>query len=512
MFQINTIFFNNLIKKIILILLYIMPLVLFSQFLLNLYIILFCLLFFAYTLLNKSFSWIKDRKNILLIFFGIYILFQSIFFATNSISLIKSLFYFKFIIYFISVTFFLKNFNIELKNLFKIYLIILFLFSSDLLFQFFFKKNLIGYPCLMDCTRYPGMFEDEMIAGGYLFLFGFISSSYFLINKNYKLFSFSFLIFSISIFLTGDRTPFFSILFLIFFNILLNTEIRKKLFLILVGVAIVFLMSAYFSEKIQSRYIQGIKNILNSSELTYLSLNQGYKKMLEDLSEIKKIEEKYNLKSDTLNFLENDKKFLESFLYMHLGEFFDQKAPIYQSVERAKTVANQQIIQIQKRMKNVLRINKIRGYSEDDEEKKFIYSLYDTTYGAHFLTAFEIMKENPLFGSGLKSFRLECHKYNNINSLIVSDRCTTHPHNFYFEILSEVGIIGFMILSCIIFIFLKNYFNNKNVVNTFLICIFLVIIFPLKPTGSFFSSWTGFIFWTSFAFTVFSVNTHNYAK
>lgn len=510
--QTNTIFFNNLIKKIILILFYIMPLALFSQFFLNLYILLFCLLFFAYIILNKNFSWIKDKKNILLIFFGSYILFQSIFFATNNISFIKSLFYLKFIVYFISIIFFLKNFNVKLKNLFKINLIIVFLFSLDLLFQFYFKTNIIGYPCLMDCTRYPGMFGDEMIAGGYLFLFGFISSTYFLINKNYKLFFFSILFFSISIFISGDRTPFFSILFLIFFNILLNTGIRKKLLSILLVIIIIFLMFTYFSEKIQTRYIHGIKNIFSSSELTYLSLDQNYGVMLQSLSDLKRIEEKYNLKYNKTNLHENDKKFLESFISLHLGESFDQEAPIYQNVEKAKMVLNHEIIKNQKRRKNVLRINKIRGYSEDNVEKKFIHRLYDTSYGAHFLTAFEIMKENLLFGSGLKSFRLECHKHDNINSLLIIDRCTTHPHNFYFEILSEIGIIGFIILFFVIFIYLKNFINNKNVVNTFLICIFFVIIFPFKPSGSFFSSWTGFIFWTSFAFAVFSVNTHNNAK
>ncbi len=364
----------------------------------------------------------------------------------------------------------------------------------------------------MDCQRFPGMFKDEMIAGAYIFLFGFISSTYFLINKNYKTFFLSFLFFSILIFLSGDRTPFFSILFLIFFNILLNTEIRKKLFLILIAVVVVFFIFTYFFEKFQYRYISGINNMLNSSELTYLSLDQNYNKMLENLSEIKRIEEKYNLKSDKINFLENDQKFLQSFLYSHIGEFLDQKASIYQNVEKAKINLNQELIKMQERKENVLRINKIRGYSEDDIEKKFIYKLYDTSYGSHFLTAFEIMKQNPLFGSGLKSFRLECDKYDYINSLLVNDRCTTHPHNFYFEILSEVGIVGFLILFCVIFIFLKNYINNKNIENTFLICIFLVIIFPLKPTGSFFSSWTGFIFWTSFAFAAFSVNTHNYAK
>ena len=82
------------------------------------------------------------------------------------------------------------------------------------------------------------------------------------------------------------------------------------------------------------------------------------------------------------------------------------------------------------------------------------YKFFDTQWGAHVLTALEMFKNNIFLGSGFGSFRFECHKYDKIDSLSRIDRCSTHPHNIYFEILSELGLIGFVFF----LIFLFSYF------------------------------------------------------
>ena len=74
--------------------------------------------------------------------------------------------------------------------------------------------------------------------------------------------------------------------------------------------------------------------------------------------------------------------------------------------------------------------------------------------------------------------------------------CNLHPHNYYLEILTETGLIGFFIV-LIIFIkslhqsFYKKYFlapshNNKIIIP--FIFLFFVEIFPIKSTGSFFTT------------------------
>jgi O-antigen ligase len=132
----------------------------------------------------------------------------------------------------------------------------------------------------------------------------------------------------------------------------------------------------------------------------------------------------------------------------------------------------------------------------------------DNHYKAHFLTAIEIFKNNKITGSGVKTFRVECNKseYVNINSVYYQHRCTTHPHNFYLEVLSETGILGisiFLILNLYIFLKLvKNFWNKKKQRNEilFIACNFVILFWPLQTTGSFFSSWNGVFFWIFFAF------------
>ena len=135
-----------------------------------------------------------------------------------------------------------------------------------------------------------------------------------------------------------------------------------------------------------------------------------------------------------------------------------------------------------------------------------IETFWDSRYGAHFLTAHEIFKDNKYFGSGLKTFRIICGdpKYKNIKSAYVDKRCNTHPHNIYLEILSEGGLILFLIfvftIIFIIFINLKNIFKKRfedlNLIN---ICIVVTLFFPIQTTGSFFSTFNGVFYWIGLA-------------
>ena len=121
------------------------------------------------------------------------------------------------------------------------------------------------------------------------------------------------------------------------------------------------------------------------------------------------------------------------------------------------------------------------------EKTKFM----DSGHGAHFQSAYYIFQENKLFGSGHKTFRLHCKKENIRNKVISkSESCSTHPHNVYFEILSESGLIG--MLSFIIFInfllikFIKSGLH-KSKLNGFLVT-FIIIMWPLSSAGNFFTN------------------------
>lgn len=134
----------------------------------------------------------------------------------------------------------------------------------------------------------------------------------------------------------------------------------------------------------------------------------------------------------------------------------------------------------------------------------------DNHHKAHFLTAIEIFKHNVFLGTGIRTFRIECKKerYNFIKTKYIENRCSTHPHNIYLEILSETGIVGFFLIFIIniyiLFFLIKFYFKEKNyILKNYILaifCNFFILFWPLQTTGSFFSSFNGFFYFLFYAF------------
>jgi O-antigen ligase len=101
--------------------------------------------------------------------------------------------------------------------------------------------------------------------------------------------------------------------------------------------------------------------------------------------------------------------------------------------------------------------------SDEDLKKKNSINFLNNQWGAHYLTAIEISKRKPLLGSGIKGFRTECgdKKFEEIKSLSFYKRCSSHPHNIYFELISETGFLGFT--SIIIFFLILIYKNFRDI-------------------------------------------------
>lgn len=146
---------------------------------------------------------------------------------------------------------------------------------------------------------------------------------------------------------------------------------------------------------------------------------------------------------------------------------------------------------------------RVRYYSEEHENLSY--------------TGIEIFKKNYLFGTGIKSFYHECNRLvkdgfvdenNKRNNKLV---CSTHPHNTYLQILSEIGIFGFLI---IIYLFFTSFFTNlkilfkknKSDLNKayFFINLSIIInLMPLIPSGSFFNNWISLMIFFSLGFWVY---------
>ena len=108
-------------------------------------------------------------------------------------------------------------------------------------------------------------------------------------------------------------------------------------------------------------------------------------------------------------------------------------------------------------------------------------------YIKEFNSGYQTWLEHKYIGGGIRSFRHNCVTFN----------CSSHPHNYYLEILSELGLIGFFLISIIFFIILFMSFFNQHAKKTNLtynkiiipfMFLFLIEIFPIKSTGSFFTT------------------------
>jgi len=121
-------------------------------------------------------------------------------------------------------------------------------------------------------------------------------------------------------------------------------------------------------------------------------------------------------------------------------------------------------------------------------------------YILHFNSGYQVWKQNKVFGGGLKSFRLNC-------SFAPGQTCNTHPHNYVLEILAETGLIGLTLIYSFFFIalfnFIRNYNKNFNSsAKFFALPFFLIAItefFPIKSSGSFFTTGDSVIIFVALA-------------
>lgn len=132
-------------------------------------------------------------------------------------------------------------------------------------------------------------------------------------------------------------------------------------------------------------------------------------------------------------------------------------------------------------------------------EKPVIFS---TTHDTLIRTAYNMFKDKPIFGHGPKMFRVMCNKKKYASSVT---SCSTHPHNFYIQLLAETGIVGFLFLfSGLIYVFyasLKQFtniiFKQKRSFTDYQVCLLagmLITFWPFSPNGNFFNNWMMIIY------------------
>ena len=377
-----------------------------------------CYLFFK----KNEYKILKDKLLLVLLILILYLIFNSLINLTSN-SLFKSFSYLRFYFFAISLYLIFKNYSNIQRYFFFIIVGIGTFLSLDIIFQFINYRDIFGFLpgiCqfqnseMVNCQRFSGFFDQELIAGSYLAIFG-IPSIFFSINliKKNQYIKFIYLtfflsLFTLSILISGERNAILILLIFLFFLFVLNKSLRKWL----VAIFIIYFVLIYFS-------LQNFKHLKH-------------------------------------RYIEYPSEF-SSFI--------------------------------------------------KDADLNLIGLIASNQYGMHFINSYHIFSQNKIFGTGVRSFRNECQKNSKVylsnvyqfkDITLLNNGCSSHPHNLYFELASETGLVGLTIFVIFLyFLIIKNL--KDNIDNNYLsiaISILISLIFPLKPTGAIFSTvYASFIFY-----------------
>ncbi len=390
----------------------------------NLNIIIFILLGLTYFIINRIKVHLNFSNISLLLFF--FVLITSSFLNKDLIGIsnfLKSILLLKFFLLYIFIETLIYNKKINLNFFFKICLSVITLLAIDLVIQFLFGKNILGYEPWEG--RITGIFEHEAIAGSYLQkIFIFSLSGALLIffpnkGKNFWFFTLILIIIIFGSFVASNRISFLILFSLFIFLIVFYKIFRKNLFLSIVAVLPIFFYYYHTDVQTNIKYKGFINKIVQFSNLNKSTINE------------------------TQPNIENTPK------------------------------------------KNIL-----------------------NNHAKIYLTTYKSFKDSVLLGHGLKSFRYNCNSFLKEQNTL----CSTHPHNYHLEVLHDTGIIGFILISLFAFSLVgktffriksENLTNLEKIIISLILLNFLIELFPLKSTGSFFTTWNGTLLWISIAFVNF---------
>ncbi len=246
-------------------------------------IIIFLIIIFF---LKENFSYEKIKKYIdkIFIFFSIFFIYifliSFVNFFNNSIdliTLIKSFLLIRFTFFYISIKWLCENIDEkQIKKFIHIFIFTISFVIIDLIIQYFFKVDLLGYEAFVPGTptafRLTGPFGDELIPGSYLMRFSFIFSFFTIISlkvtKKFYL-PMIFLFLAVIIFVTGERAAiilfvFGVVLFLLFSRYYLSLLFFLSLFVLSI------LFVTFFDSNIKQRMVNYTLYQLN---LNYLIEN-----------------------------------------------------------------------------------------------------------------------------------------------------------------------------------------------------------------------------------------------
>jgi len=137
------------------------------------------------------------------------------------------------------------------------------------------------------------------------------------------------------------------------------------------------------------------------------------------------------------------------------------------------------------------------------------FKFFSTAHQSHYQISMKMFKDNPVFGKGPKTFRAYCSDERFKVEFEAS--CSTHPHNYYVQMLAETGLLGFVFLVLAFLYICKEYllhkfnglFHKKKYLSDFeivLLSCFFISLWPIAPSGNIFNNWLSIIMYLPLGF------------
>jgi hypothetical protein len=133
------------------------------------------------------------------------------------------------------------------------------------------------------------------------------------------------------------------------------------------------------------------------------------------------------------------------------------------------------------------------GFITNTNKLVFFSSIHD----GYYRTAYNMFLDKPILGHGPKMFRVLCGNKRYATGVFP---CSSHPHNFYMQLLAETGIVGFgflfFLFSYVVYIASRHLksivLKKKRYLTDYQVCLLsclLITTWPFSPNGGFFNNW-----------------------
>ena len=248
----------------------------------NINILLIDFLFLIYCIKFRLWSWLKRDVFLFLVVLYIFLnlnslysysaLFESkenFFWADEGV--LRSFLFIKFILLVFAFSILLKD-NKILGLVHKSWFFIIIIVIFDVFFERFIGRNILGNISI-DTTRLVSFFKDETVVGGFIFCFGFASTTYFINNneKNKSILPIMliFLLLPLSVFITGEKSNFIKSILLFFMIIYFFKRNKYNLDYRILIASLIFLIICLFTfnKNLRIKYTETYSRIMASGNL-----------------------------------------------------------------------------------------------------------------------------------------------------------------------------------------------------------------------------------------------------